>query len=211
MELEEMGAFFTARADSYDAHMLDNVEGCREAYQKLAALLPKPCDTLLDLGCGTGLELKTIFARFPAVAVTGIDLAQAMLDKLSAHYPDKTLHLICGDYRTAPFGEQCYDCAVSFQTMHHFPHEEKTAVYQKIRRALKPGGIYVECDYMVTDLAEETAYYAQRAQLPNDTLYHFDTPCTIKTQRRLLQEAGFGQVEQHFRKGNTTILIAYSE
>ena len=44
LELEEMRAFFTARADIYDAHMLEEVEGCREAYAELARLLPKGCE-----------------------------------------------------------------------------------------------------------------------------------------------------------------------
>ena len=105
MELEEMHAFFTTRADIYDAHMLEEVEGCREAYAELAQLLPKGCETLLDLGCGTGLELDGLFRLFPNLKVTGVDLTQAMLDKLLEKYPNKALTLICGDYCAVPFGQ----------------------------------------------------------------------------------------------------------
>ena len=59
--MERMDDFFTARVDGYDEHMLTNVEGCKEAYVEMAKLLPQNCNTLLDLGCGTGLELDEIF------------------------------------------------------------------------------------------------------------------------------------------------------
>lgn len=214
MELEEMRAFFTARADIYDAHMLEEVEGCREAYAELAQLLPKDCETLLDLGCGTGLELDGLFRLFPNLKVTGVDLTQTMLDKLLEKYPNKALTLICGDYCAVPFGQGLFDCALSVQTMHHFTHGQKTALYRKICAALKPDGVYIECDYMVTEQAEEDFYFSEYARLckeqclPDDVSVHYDTPCTIENQIHMLQTAGFKTVGQQFRKGNTTILSA---
>lgn len=86
-----MDDFFAARADGYDDHMLNEVGGCREAYEKMAELIPDGTENLLDLGCGTGLELAGIFKSFPNVSVTGIDLSKAMLEKLSAKYSDKIL------------------------------------------------------------------------------------------------------------------------
>ena len=130
--MERMDDFFTARVDGYDEHMLTNVEGCKEAYVEMAKLLPQNCNTLLDLGCGTGLELDEIFKVLPNIKVTGIDLTQAMLDKLSEKHPDKHLTLICGSYFDEEFGIANFDCAVSFQTMHHFSHEAKIELYKKI-------------------------------------------------------------------------------
>lgn len=212
--LEKMDDFFTERVESYDEHMLETMEGCREGYLKMAELLPENCLSLLDLGCGTGLELDAIFRRFPALVVTGIDLTAAMLEKLREKHPDKTLHLICGSYFDVPFGEQCFDCAVSFQTMHHFSHEEKTGLYRKVLNALKPGGCYIECDYMVIDQEEEDFYYAENARmrkemnLPEHEFYHYDTPCTIENQKAMLLTAGFSDVQNVFRIENTTILVA---
>lgn len=34
--LKKCQIFFTARADTYDCHMLEEVGGCRECYQKLS-------------------------------------------------------------------------------------------------------------------------------------------------------------------------------
>lgn len=82
MKLEKMNDFFAARIDGYDEHMLKNVEGCAAAYTELSKYLPKNSKSLLDLGCGTGLELEKIFNIFPALRVTGIDLTAEMLEEL---------------------------------------------------------------------------------------------------------------------------------
>lgn len=213
--MEKMTDFFTARAEGYDEHMLQNVEGCKEAYKEVAKLIPAACKSLLDLGCGTGLELDEIFKELPRIAVTGIDLTQAMLDKLKQKYRDKSIELICGSYFDVDLGTSKYDCAVSFQTMHHFSHEAKTALYRKVLQSLKENGIYIESDYMVEEQEEEDFYYAENKRirkelnLPEREFYHYDTPCTISNQLSMLTMAGFSKAEKVFRSENTTIVIAH--
>ena len=216
-KLESMSDFFTARVEGYDEHMLANVGGCKEGYRKMAELVPETTKCLLDLGCGTGLELDEIFKTLPDISVTGIDLTQSMLDKLKEKHPDKSLELICGDYFTEKFETDKYDCAVSFQTMHHFTHEKKIRLYEKIRKALTQSGCYIECDYMVVAQEEEDHWFAENERIrkaqdiPADAFYHYDTPCTIDNQIRLLKAAGFSSVEKVFRVENTTILVARKE
>ena len=214
MRLETMTDFFTARVDAYDRHMLEEVEGCREGYERMAALLPDGISDLLDLGCGTGLELGPIFRRFPALRVTGIDLTQAMLDRLRAKFPGKALRLVCGSYLDVPFGECDFDAAVSFQTLHHLHPKAKIGLYRRLHRALRDGGVYLECDYMVTEQAEEDFYFAENARLrrqanlPDGVFAHYDTPCTLDHQRAMLEEAGFSAVALVWRRENTTLLAA---
>ncbi len=212
--MEKMHEFFAARADGYEEHMLTYVEGSKEAYFEMARLLPKSCQNLLDLGCGTGLELDEIFKPLPDVRVTGIDLTREMLDKLLQKHPDKRLNLICGSYFDVDLGKSEYDCAVSFQTLHHFSHEAKIGLYRKVKEALKPGGRYIECDYMVETQAEEDLCYSENARkrkeqgIPDGEFYHYDTPCTVQNQIEMLKTAGFTHVEMVFRIGCTTILVA---
>ena len=75
--MEEMSVFFTRRVEGYDEHMLQNVAGCAEGYELLAQNLPENAEDVLDLGCGTGLELDAMLAKRPELRVTGIDLTQA--------------------------------------------------------------------------------------------------------------------------------------
>ena len=214
MELEEMTAFFTSRLDLYDEHMLREVPGCRAGYARMAALLPEGTARLLDLGCGTGLELEPIFARFPALRVTGVDLTTAMLDRLRAKFPDRALTLIRGSYVGMDFGRACYDAAVSFETLHHLEPEEKGALYRRVWEALTPEGVYVECDYIAATAEEEAALRAEHRRLRmeagagGDTLYHFDIPCTLEHQRALLEAAGFVQVTAEPLEGDTVLLTA---
>lgn len=213
-EAEKMRAFFAARVDGYDEHMLTNIEGIAEAYQRVADLLPPQTGTLLDLGCGTGLELEAIFRRFPDIAVTGIDLTPEMLSALAAKYPNRNLTLICGSYLDVDFGESRFDTALSFETLHHFTHDEKRGLYRRLVKALRPGGVYVEADYTAQNQAEEDAGFAARAARLGDTTaasasdWHIDVPCTVENQIRLLQEAGFASVSEMWRCGATAILLA---
>ncbi|MBD5144362.1 MAG: methyltransferase domain-containing protein [Ruminococcus sp.] len=209
-----MDEFFAARVDGYDEHMLNEVEGCREAYSKMVELVPENTKNLLDLGCGTGLELEGIFKRFPEISVTGIDLAKAMLEKLSEKYSDKNITLINGDYFSTDLGRERFDTAISFQTMHHFSHEMKIGLYKKILDSLKSGGVYIECDYMVETQEEENQWYAENSRIrkelniPENEFYHYDTPCTIENQIKMFLTAGFASAEKVFRIENTTIIIA---
>lgn len=212
--LEKMSDFFTARIEGYDQHMLNEVEGCKEGYRKMAELLPPATARLLDLGCGTGLELDEIFKTHPHLKVTGIDLTKAMLDVLKAKHPDKDLTLIHGSYFDYDFGRERFEAVISFQSLHHFTHEQKIALYSKVYAALKPGGRYIECDYMVIDQEEEDFYFREykrikeEQNLPAGEFYHYDTPCTIDNQLKMLRMAGFMQTEMLWRKGNTTLIVA---
>lgn len=213
--MEEMSSFFTKRVEGYEEHMHTNTTGNKEGYIVMSKLIPTSCKSLLDLGCGTGLELDEILKVMPDLEITGIDLTQAMLDKLKLKHPHKSIHLICGSYFDVPFGIEKYECTISFQTMHHFSHELKIGLYKKIYQALTPDGIYIEGDYMVKSQEEEDFYFSENTRIRKELnligteFYHYDTPCTIENQIKMLNSAGFRNVEKVFRSENTTILVAH--
>jgi hypothetical protein len=64
-----MDEFFASRLDVYEERMLTGVKELPEAYAQLARLVPASARDILDLGCGTGLELEAIFALSPSVKV----------------------------------------------------------------------------------------------------------------------------------------------
>jgi tRNA (cmo5U34)-methyltransferase len=210
--LEKMTDFFTARIDIYENLML--TESGKAGYKKLAELIPSNTTKILDLGCGTGLEHDEIFKRLPYLSVVGIDLTPAMLERLKQKYPGNNIKLICGSYFDVDLGENTFDTAVSYKTMHHFSHDEKVGLYSKIRKALTPKGIYIECDNMVTEQSVEDEQYAENARrrrdmkIPPGEFYHFDTPCTIDNQITLFKQAGFSSAEMMFRMKRLTIILA---
>ena len=213
--LEKMGDFFDARIEGYEAHQLHTIDGAAEFYPFTAGQLPQePGARVLDLGCGTGLELGYYFDMVPTARVTGVDLAPGMLDELRRKFPDKALTLILGSYFDVPFGEEAFDAAVSVESLHHFTKEEKTSLYAKLRKALKPGGYFILTDYFAADEAEESLRRTELLRLKreqhiaDDALYHCDTPLTVAHETEALLAAGFADLQVLNSWGQTYTLKA---
>ena len=212
--LEQMDDFFAARVGGYDEHMRRNIEGASAFYTYTASLLPKAAGSrVLDLGCGTGLELEAYFPLNPGAKVTGIDLSAAMLDALKAKFPDKDLTLIRASYFDEPFGEGEYDAAVSVESLHHFTAERKAALYRKLRAALKEGGVFVLTDYFAESEELEKEYFRnletlkKEQGLPDNGFYHYDTPLLIEHETELLRRAGFREVRIMQKWGESTCTV----
>ena len=200
--LEKMSEFFENRLDSYDNHMLTEIEKADEFYPFTASLLPKDENAkILDLGCGTGLELEFYFPLNPAAKITGIDLSKGMLNAMREKFPYKNISLICGSYFDVPFGENAFDAAVSVESLHHFTAEEKRPRYEKLYRALKKGGYFILTDYLCKTDEEEKlyreAYLNQQKEqgISDNEFYHYDTPLTFEHEIEVLKKAGFSSVK----------------
>ena len=199
--LEKMGEFFEARLDGYEEHQLTCIDSAREFYPFTAECLPRmPKARVLDLGCGTGLELGRYFELVPTAEITGIDLSRGMLEALRRKFPGKALTLIGGSYFDVPFDEETYDAAVSVESLHHFTKEEKIPLYGKVRKALKPGGFLILTDYFAASEEEERSRRAELLRLKREqgiadgAFYHFDTPLTVGHEKEALLAAGFASV-----------------
>lgn len=195
--LEHMAGFFDVRIDAYEEHMAR----WSRHYKWMAELLPDNVKALLDLGCGTGLELDCIYTRFPFLQVTGVDLSEQMLGKLQEKHRDKRIHLIMQDYFLFEPEKESYDVAVTFQTLHHFTAAKKQALFQNVYQCLKPAGIYLECDYIATSQEIEDLTFAECARrrrrdgIPDNVFVHFDTPLTLGHEMEAIKAAGFTTVE----------------
>lgn len=213
--LEKMDVFFDLRADTYDQHMLDDLQldpfyaAIDQAVGDLA-----PAAKLVDLGCGTGLELARLFARCPSLEVTGVDLSGEMLAKLRAKYPNQSLSLIQGSYFDVPLPKAGFDCALSTYSLHHFEQGQKAQLYGRIYDALRPGGLYVEGDYTCQTQDQQDAFQAQgrllkaQAGLDQEHPYHFDIPFTAEATAALLRQAGFQTVSLVWSGRDVSILVA---
>ncbi len=210
--LEKMDVFFETRLEGYEEHMLTAIEGAAEFYPFTASLLPG--GHILDLGCGTGLELNWYFAANPTARVTGIDLSEGMLRTLREKFPHRALDTICGSYFDTPLGEGIFDGAVSVESLHHFTAAEKLPLYRRLCNALKPGAAFILTDYFAPDDAYEAFYRAELLRLKaeqgiaNAEFYHYDTPLTVDHETEALLAAGFFKVEILGQWGATHTLRA---
>lgn len=212
--LERMEDFFAARVKSYDDHMRTNIEGSSEFYAYTASLLPKePNSKVLDLGCGTGLELEEYYKLNPCTETTGIDLSEDMLNALKAKFPGKHLTLIHGSYFDVPLGDRIYDAAVSVESLHHFSAEMKMSLYKKLYASLKDHGIFVLTDYFAEseerekEYSEELARIKREQGLSGDTFYHYDTPLLVDHEMDILRRAGFSDVRIMKKWGESTCTV----
>ena len=213
--LEKMSDFFENRLEGYDEHMMTEIESADEFYPFTAAQLPDEEECcVLDLGCGTGLELESYYLRCPSAKVTGIDLSTGMLDALRKKFSEKDITLVVGSYFDVPFGEEMFDAAVSVESLHHFTKEEKLPLYAKLCGALKEDGYFVLTDYFAASDEEEREYrqdliaLKKEQGITDDEFYHYDTPLTMKHEMEALLEAGFSSVEVLKNWGATFTLKA---
>ena len=200
--LEKMNEFFNKRLDGYDEHMMTNIESSDVFYPFTADCLPKTDGAkVLDLGCGTGLELEHYFILNPSAKITGIDLTESMLNALKNKFPEKDLTLICGSYFDVPFDENTFDAAVSVESLHHFTKDEKIPLYTKLYKALKDGGYFILTDYFALTDEDEQAFRKELLRLKKEQgiddneFYHYDTPLTVEHETDALLQAGFSSVE----------------
>ena len=213
--LEKMKDFFENRLVGYDEHMMTNIESADEFYPFTAKQLPvsKNCH-ILDLGCGTGLELEEYYLLNPSAKVTGIDLSQGMLNALKKKFADKDIILIEGSYFDIPFSTGAFDCAVSVESLHHFTKEEKIPLYAKLHKALKESGYFILTDYFSLSDEEERMHHTNLLKLKNelgitdDEFYHYDTPLTVRHETEALMKAGFSSVDVLYHWGATYTLKA---
>ncbi len=215
MKLERMDDFFAARVDGYDEHMRTAIEGASAFYAYTASRLPAEKGVrVLDLGCGTGLELEEYFQLNPDAEITGIDLSDAMLKALQEKLPNRRIHLILGSYFDVPFGERVYDAAVSVESLHHFPAAQKEKLYEKLHAALKDNGVFVLTDYFAESEDLEKEYFQnlkqlrEEQQLPEDVFFHYDTPLTVNHEMKILRQAGFSDVQILKEWGTSFTLLA---
>ena len=213
--LERMGEFFEARLNGYEEHQLNCIDSAKEFYPFIAGCLPQTADpNVLDLGCGTGLELGYYFEMVPTAKITGIDLSAGMLAVLRNKFADKSLTLIAGSYFDVPLDECEFDAAVSVESLHHFTKEEKIPLYERVLDALKPGGYFILTDYFADSDEEEAFRRAELLRLKkeqgiqDDEFYHYDTPLTVGHEKEALLSAGFSSVHVLKNWGATYTLKA---
>jgi tRNA (cmo5U34)-methyltransferase len=167
---------------------------------------------ILDIGCGAGNYALKLLSVMPDANVTLNDLSNVMLNKAVERVQPQTIGsvtVIPGDIREIDVGESKYDIVTAGATLHHLRTDaEWQLVFQKIFRALKPGG-----SFWIIDLIEQSTpvlqammwqrwgSYLSGLQGPEyrDKVYTYveaeDTPKPLQFQLDLLRQVGFERLE----------------
>ncbi|MEW6271473.1 MAG: class I SAM-dependent methyltransferase [Thermodesulfobacteriota bacterium] len=106
-----------------------------------ALLAGRPCERVLDLGCGPGGFLLPAARRFPGAV--GVDLSLAWLVICRKRLEDArvTARLLCACAERLPFTPDAFDLVVSPDVIEHVA--DRDATVREAHRVLRPGGLLV--------------------------------------------------------------------
>lgn len=198
---ENMHSFFNRRVQDYNLHMKDGDDFYEYIFNSVVIDIPRTDDriTILDLGCGTGAELKYIFQRAPNAYIVCMDVSEDMLQKLYEDYGSysNNIEIVCSSYLGFDFGEKRYDYVVACNTLHHLLTEDKLDLYVSIKKGLKDNGCLLIMDNAATSPQQEQSLRTNYLELVHsgvidkNEIYHIDMPLTIEHEEELLETAGF--------------------
>lgn len=216
MTIEKIDKYFNGIAETYDMRVERQMIDEDGYIVRTVAQFPEKKDMhLLDLGCGTGLELIPILKRDETLHVTAVDCASQMLDILKVNLKDhmERVQTVCADFFTGDLGSNVYDGVLSVMALHYYGKSEMLELFKRIRIALKEDGFFLLTDKFAPAQGYEEFCRSElerklaEAHLPHDNYYCF-TPRTIANEAALLFKAGFTQVEVRWAKSNTAVLLA---
>ena len=109
----------------------------------VAPLLPEPCGTLLDFGCGNGAQ--TLCFADSCDRLVGLDLSEEYVadfrrEAARRGLAERVMGLVTGG-GPIPLPDGAVDAVISFTVLEHVPDEQ--AVLAEMRRVLRPGGVLV--------------------------------------------------------------------
>jgi SAM-dependent methyltransferase len=132
---------------------------------------------LLDLGCGNGAKIARLAGRFEVV---GVDLSEEQLRLARAAVPEATF--VQADIGEVDFPAGSLDAVTAFYSIVHVPRDEHPALFGRIVRWLRPGGLFLASMSHVggPDRTEEWLGVEM-----------FFSGFDAETNRQLVREAGF--------------------
>lgn len=149
-----------------------------EEYRLLASLLaPKPSDTLLDVGCGTGYFTRRFTTDAAEQNVLGTDIDLNML-RFAGGHSAHNIGFVAADACRLPFRDGSFDLVVSITAL-CFIREEKQALREMLRVARRRVvlGLLNRHSLLYLDKGRcggRGAYHGARWHTPTEALHLFD-------------------------------------
>ena len=163
----------------------------------LALVDPRPGETILDVGCGTGAFAVMLKTACPAARIIGVDPDPAILALAAAKARKAGVEIewrqALGDRlaAVAPLGSA--NKVVSSLVLHQCPQPMKQAILDAMHDALKPGGAMVVADYGLQRTVLMRLLF-RLVQMVDG--FDLTTPNAKGVLPSLMAQAGFAAVEE---------------
>jgi len=110
----------------------------------------RPFERALVLGCGLGDGLVDLYLRGIAKSWHGVDLSPAAVEKgreiARRHGLSEVVTFEVGDFHDCPLSPHAYDAVFMIMSLHHALDLDR--VFEQVRRALKPAGLFIVNEYV---------------------------------------------------------------
>ncbi len=122
--------------------------------------------SILDLGCGAGIQTIAYKQAFPNAQVWGVDLSAPFLRFAHVWAEDKDLaiHYRQADARQTGFADGQFDLIISHILFHETWHDVLPGIMGEAHRLLAPGGVFLNGD---------TPYQPERLSIPKQVTNHW--------------------------------------
>lgn len=172
IDKREVARAFGRAAASYDAHAVLQREVMVRLGERLELMSVKPT-RVLDAGCGTGLGLRLLQARYPGAEIVGLDLALPMLHEARGHEHEPGLggfikrllpsasrqSFLCADIERLPFGKSSIDLVWSSLALQWASDPE--AAFRELHRAIASQGLLIFATFGPDTLKELRQAFAK--------------------------------------------------
>ena len=111
----------------------------------ISVLSLQGCERILDVACGTGELERRLFAKWPGLHITGVDLSPKMLAQARAKHIKGDVTWIEGSAAVLPFPNGQFDIVVCANSFHYF--RNPLGCLREFRRCLAPDGNVILVDW----------------------------------------------------------------
>lgn len=154
-------SYFDSYASLYDQLQPVLIENYRTYHSLALDFVPGDSGSglrILDLGCGTGTFLNSVFMARPGSTALALDYSQEMLDraaeKPSLRQPDvEFVQRDLNDGLPTDIGK--FDLVLAFSAIHHLGTAAKKSLIQQVFDSLVPGGWFFLVDAMVDQFDDD--------------------------------------------------------
>ncbi|MGH2644144.1 MAG: class I SAM-dependent methyltransferase [Chitinophagaceae bacterium] len=133
---------YARQAKTYDKRWKHYVEATTK--ETLSRLHLKGSETLLDVGCGTGVLLYRLSKKYPAMQLSGVDPVKEMLNVARQKLPS-SIDLREGWATQLPITDHQFDVVICCSMFHYI--RDPQAALNEIRQVLRPDGRLVITDW----------------------------------------------------------------